>query len=64
MHGSYATDRTAGPEHRLLAHRDDLCTVLVVPCRTPTLDADIEAMQLRWVDLGGGYGRLTGQAAA
>jgi hypothetical protein len=40
--------------------RQDLCAVLVVPERTPSLDADIESMGLGWEDLGNGYARVTG----
>ena len=39
---------------------DDLCAVLVVPRRTPSLDDDIARMRLRWEDIGGGYGRVNG----
>jgi hypothetical protein len=34
--------------------RGDLCTVLVVPCRTPSLDEDTKQMGLTWQDLGEG----------
>ena len=40
--------------------RADLCAVLVVPGRTPSLDGDVEAMGLAWEDLGGGYWQVTG----
>jgi hypothetical protein len=47
-------------EHASLPERRDLAALLLVPGRTPTLDADVEAMGLGWVDLGAGYFRLTG----
>ncbi|MCI0572462.1 MAG: hypothetical protein L0Y66_17035, partial [Myxococcaceae bacterium] len=40
--------------------REDLCTVLVVPERTPSLDEDVESMGLSWEELGSGYLRVTG----
>lgn len=40
--------------------RGDLCAVLVVPCRTPSLEEDVESMRLSWRDLGGGYQRADG----
>jgi hypothetical protein len=40
--------------------RADLCAVLVVPGRTPSLDDDVEAMGLAWEDRGGGYWQVTG----
>lgn len=43
-----------------LEHRSDLTVLLVVPARTPTLDADTSAMGLEWNDLGGGYWRVAG----
>jgi hypothetical protein len=46
--------------HRGLAGRADLCALLIVPGRTPSLDEDTAAMGLAWVDLGHGYWRLTG----
>jgi hypothetical protein len=42
-----------------LEKRADLCGVLVVAARTPSLDADAEALGLRWKDLGDGYWELT-----
>ena len=47
-------------ESRRPGQRGDLCAVLVVPHRTPTLDADLGAMGLTWEDLGGGYARVAG----
>jgi hypothetical protein len=47
-------------EHRSLNGREHLCAVLIVPCRTPTLDADAQAAGLAWVDKSGGYWQLTG----
>jgi hypothetical protein len=35
-------------------------SVLLVPGRTPTLDADAKSMGLTWADLGSGYWRVTG----
>ncbi len=40
--------------------RADLCAVLVVSARTPSLDADLESMGLAWEDLGSGYWRARG----
>jgi len=40
--------------------RGDLCAVLVVPGRTPSLDADVESMGLSWEDRGSGYWRANG----
>jgi hypothetical protein len=42
------------------AQRRDLCAVLVVPARTPSLDDDVEDMGLRWEDLRDGYWRVEG----
>jgi hypothetical protein len=53
-HGYFAT------HHKGLAGRDALCALLIVPSRTPTLDADADAMHLAWEDLGGGYWRVRG----
>jgi hypothetical protein len=50
--------------HKDLASRDEMCALLIVPNRTPTLDADARAMRLTWVDLGHGYWQLTGGAFA
>ncbi len=47
-------------ESRRPGQREDLCAVLVVPNRTPTLDADLSAMGLTWKDLSGGYARVAG----
>ncbi len=54
VHAYYA-DESRRPEQRA-----DLCAVLVVPNRTPTLDADLHAMGLSWEDLDGGYARVAG----
>ena len=43
-----------------VGERPDLCAVLVVPARTPSLDEDATSMGLTWNDLGGGYWKLTG----
>ncbi len=40
--------------------REDLCAVLVVPNRSESLIADVNAQGLTWVDLGDGYWRVTG----
>ena len=40
--------------------RDNICGVLAVPHRTPSLDADVKAMGLKWTDLGDGYHRVRG----
>jgi hypothetical protein len=40
--------------------RGDLAAVLVVPGRTPTLDADVASMGLCWEDRGSGYWRASG----
>jgi hypothetical protein len=53
-HAYYATEHAALPE------RASLATLLLVPGRTLTLDADAERMGLAWVDLGAGYWQLTG----
>jgi len=54
IHTYYAGDQTR-PEKR-----EDLCAVLVVPGRTPSLEADVKGMGLSWEDLGGGYWRVRG----
>jgi hypothetical protein len=43
-----------------LAAEAELCGVLLIAARTPSLQADALAMRLRWRDLGGGYARLEG----
>jgi hypothetical protein len=53
-HGYYAGN------HRDLGAREEMCALLLVPNRTPTLDEDARAMQLTWVDLGHGYWRVLG----
>ena len=40
--------------------RADLCAVLVVPARTPSLLADAAEQGLAWVDRGDGYWEVTG----
>jgi hypothetical protein len=47
-------------EHTRPEKRADLCAVLVVPCRSPSLDGDMERMGLSWEDLGDGYWRVRG----
>jgi hypothetical protein len=57
---SYAHAYHADPSKRP-ARRADLCAVLAVPRRTPSLDDDVAAMgPLWWQDLGGGYWRVIG----
>jgi hypothetical protein len=46
-----------GPDVR---EREDLCAVLIVAARIPSLDADVKAMGLTWEDLGGGYLKVHG----
>jgi hypothetical protein len=53
--GVLLTPAEGGPEVR---EREDLCAVLVVAARLPSLDADVEAMGLRWENLGSGYLRV------
>jgi hypothetical protein len=43
-----------------LATCADLCGVLLVSDRTPSLDADVESLGLRWRSLGGGYWQIAG----
>jgi hypothetical protein len=57
-HGYYAGN------HKALGSRDELCALLIVPCRTPTLDGDARAMGLTWEDLRHGYWRLRGGSFA
>ena len=47
-------------DSRRPARRDDLCAVLIVPNRTPSLDADLSAMGLTWQPLSAGYARVAG----
>ena len=47
-------------QHADLSARSDLAALLIVPGRTPTLDADVDKMGLTWVGLGTGYWQLTG----
>ena len=56
--GSIPVPGTGGAPDVLV--REDLCAVLVVAGRTPSLDADVESMKLRWEDCGGGYWRIHG----
>jgi hypothetical protein len=44
--------------------REDLCAVLVVSARTPSLLGDVAEHRLAWDDLGGGYWRVTGGSFA
>ena len=53
--GALLTPVDGGPEVR---EREDLCAVLIVAARLPSLDADVEAMGLTWEDLGSGYLRV------
>ena len=50
--GTPLTPAEGGPEVR---EHEDLCAVLVIAGRSPSLDADALAMGLTWEDLGGGY---------
>lgn len=54
VHLYYADERTRPGKH------DDLCAVLAVPRRTPSLDDDVADMGLVWEDLGSGYWRVRG----
>lgn len=56
---SYTHTVCAG-DPTLLERRTDLCAVLVLPCRTPALDADVEKMGLAWEQMSPGYWELTG----
>jgi hypothetical protein len=53
--GTLLTPAEGGPEVR---EREDLCAVLVVAARSPSLDADVAAMGLIWENLGSGYLRV------
>ena len=53
--GTLLTPAEGGPEVR---EREDLCAVLVVAARAPSLEADVTAMGLTWEDLGSGYLRV------
>ena len=55
--GTPLTPAEGGPDAR---EREDVCAVLIVPARLPSLDADIKAMGLTWEDLGGGYLKVHG----
>jgi hypothetical protein len=44
----------------LLEQRRELCAVLVVPCRTPALDLDVQRMGLAWAPKSPGYWQVTG----
>ncbi len=54
VHMYYADERTRSEQH------EDLCAVLVVPGRTPSLAEDLADMRLSWEDLGAGYWRVLG----
>lgn len=56
---SYVHAYHAGDDNRPV-RRADLAAVLVVPSRTPSLNADVAAMGLSWDDLGDGYWRVRG----
>ncbi|MEO5731809.1 MAG: hypothetical protein ABI134_08190 [Byssovorax sp.] len=47
-------------EPKRLEQRNDLCGALLVPTRTPSLDADVGSLGLAWHDRGAGYWELTG----
>jgi hypothetical protein len=53
--GGLFTPAEGGPEVR---EREDLCAVLIVAARSPSLEADVHAMGLTWDDLGSGYLRV------
>jgi hypothetical protein len=55
--GTPLTPEDGGPYVR---EREDLCGVLLVAARLPSLDADVKAMGLTWDDLGDGYLRVHG----
>ncbi len=55
--GTASPTDTGGPE---VLERGELCAVLVVPRRTPSLDADVASMGLSWKDLGSGYWQVDG----
>jgi hypothetical protein len=55
--GAPLTPAEGGPEVREHA---DLCAVLVVAKRSPSLDDDVAAVGLTWEDLGGGYLKVHG----
>ena len=54
VHTFYADEHTR-PEKRA-----NLCAVLVVPSRSPSLDGDVQRMGLTWEDLGDGYWKVRG----
>ena len=60
---SYTHTWCAG-DPALLEQRQDLCAVLVLPDRTPTLDREVEKMGLAWTQVSPGYWRVTGGAFA
>jgi hypothetical protein len=47
-------------EQNGLEKREEICALLIVPARTPTLDGDTAEMGLVWEDLGDGYWQLHG----
>jgi hypothetical protein len=55
--GTPLTPAEGGPDVR---EREDLCAVLIVAARLPSLDADVQAMGLTWEDMGGGYLKVHG----
>jgi hypothetical protein len=56
---SYVLLYRADEENRAL-RRSEIRAALIVPNRTPALLADVDAMGLRWEDLGRGYWQLHG----
>ena len=54
------TPRSPMSSEVAVEERRDLCAVLVVPHRTPSLDAEIGAMDLTWQERGPGYWQLGG----
>jgi len=55
-----APSKTATAEELEARTREELCAVLVVPSRTPSLDEDAASMRLRWETRSAGYHRLEG----
>jgi hypothetical protein len=47
-------------QHDRLGTESDLCGVLLVPARSPSLVADAAALRLHWRELGDGYSSLLG----
>jgi hypothetical protein len=54
------THTVCADDAELLERRSDLCAVLIVPCRTRSLEADARRMGLVWRAAGPGYWSLEG----